>query len=482
MFMGMAATAAMAAGGAALCTSCSDSFLEPKPLSFFEPDKTFNTESGLQASMAMLDRHLRINFIWYSSLDSDFPIGTDYLFSDLCVYGKTDAGSGKQDDLAKRCTPTTEGAGYLWGAFWNEAYSGVKIANGIISSLPKVSSLTEDKRNEYLGRAYFHRAMKYYSLVMRFGDVPLITKLISSPKEDYRSTKKEAILEMLVKDLEFAVEWVPAQKDMTYYGMVNKEACRQLLVKCLLATGRFQEAEAQADELINNSGLALMTEPFGTFVEPGESKTWPVERNVIWDLHRGENKIGSFNKECILGMPNLSEQSFINVLTMRIYGPFWNNGNMLTPDGIKPGVKNPARANSAYVDSLDWDRAIGRGIATYRPTYFAQHTLWEVNGVEDKDDLRHNSRVGNWVNMEDLRYNNPKSAWHGRHLTLYAPADEGTVKAGQLLCPDTIRSWFDFPYYKIYFKDVDHEANQNASNFRGATKGANANLYCFRLA
>ncbi len=37
--------------------------------------------------------------------------------------------------------------------------------------------------------------------------------------------------------MEFAVQWVPEQKDMDYVGMVNKGACRMLLSNsiCLLA-------------------------------------------------------------------------------------------------------------------------------------------------------------------------------------------------------------------------------------------------------
>ena len=41
-------------------------------------------------------------------------------------------------------------------------------------------------------------------------------------------------------------------------GMVNKGACRMLLIKCYLATGRFAEAEQQADILIDQSGYELM--------------------------------------------------------------------------------------------------------------------------------------------------------------------------------------------------------------------------------
>ena len=61
--------------------------------------------------------------------------------------------------------------------------------------------------------------------------------------------------------MEFAVQHVPDQKDMTYIGMINKGACRQLLIKCYLANGEFQKAKEQADILISQSGYKLMTEP-----------------------------------------------------------------------------------------------------------------------------------------------------------------------------------------------------------------------------
>ena len=84
-------------------------------------------------------------------------------------------------------------------------------------------------RDVYLGRAYFHRAYAYYHGVLLFGDIPLITKLIEVPKQNYKSTSKEAIFKMLVHDLEFAVEHVPPQKEIGYIGTVNQEACMQLL-------------------------------------------------------------------------------------------------------------------------------------------------------------------------------------------------------------------------------------------------------------
>ncbi len=470
---------------AAICSSlffssCSESFLEPEPLSFYEPSATFTTESGMQAVLAQADRHLRSYWTSYENRNISVPIGTEYLFSELSVASKTDDAS-LFADIATRMTPTG-GAGYDagdWtGYFWGETYNGIKYANTITSFIDNVQGLDEATKNAYIGRAYFHRSFRYLALAFQYGDVPLVTKIIEVPKQNYRSTKKEAILEMITKDMEFAVEWVPEQKDMTYKGMVNKGACRMLLIKCYLATGQYQKAKDQADILINDSGYSLMQDNFGTFVDSYSPQTWKLTRNVIWDLHRPENKLIATNKEVIMGMPNrgTTAESMIEFLTMRIFGPSYTSGSDLkTPDG-KQAVQNYARNNGNYRASYDYIRSIGRGIATWRLTWFATNTMWNINGVHDDGDLRHNSTVGNWGRMDSIKYNDPSSTWFGKNLRLTHP------DTGAALCTDSLRVWFDWPHYKIYLHDVVAEANQGANQFNGASNGSNADWYLYRLA
>ncbi|MCD7937080.1 MAG: RagB/SusD family nutrient uptake outer membrane protein [Tannerellaceae bacterium] len=466
-----------------LCSSfffsgCSD-FLDPDPLSFYEPTTTFQTISGLEAALAMTDKHLRNMYIHYDAQNIAVPIATEYLFSEMLASGKTDDGA-LFADIATILTPTNgaeNGDRNRITYYWDETYTGIKYANTITSFIDAVEGLDEETKNIYIGRAYFHRALRYYNLVFQFGDIPLVTKIITVPKQDYRSTKRDAILDMITKDLEFAVEWVPEQADMTYIGMINKGACRQLLIKCYLATGQFQKAIDQADILINQSGYELMRDPFGSFNEGGEPDTWPITRNVIWDLHRPENKLISANKELILGMPNrgASAESFLDFLTMRIFGPMWNSGDITTPDGYQ-AVNNYARTDGNYNKEYDYLRAIGRGIGTFRHTPYASKSVWYVNGQEDTADLRHNHEVGNWGRMEDIKYNNPASEWFGENLRLYHPENNS------LLCRDTTRCWYDWPHYKIYLEDVQAEANLSSTQFNGATNGGNADWYFYRLA
>ncbi|MFT3752245.1 MAG: RagB/SusD family nutrient uptake outer membrane protein [Paludibacter sp.] len=463
-------------------SSCADSFLNSDPLSIYEPGATFSTESGLKAALATCDISNRNYWTNVGANSNSVVIGTEYLFSDLAVYGKTDVnGNSVNFNFADGLSPTGGASGpagndgnYI-NHYWEETYNGIKYANTVLSYVDKVTSLNETTRNVYKGRAYFHRAFRYMALVFQYGDVPLVTKILEIPKQNYRSTKKAAILDMITKDMEYAVKWVPEQKNMTSVGMVNKGACRMLLTKCYLATGQWEKAKLQADTLINNSGYSLMQNTFGTFNDGGEPKTWPITRNVIWDLHRCENKLIAENKEVILGMPNRGSQSFITFATMRIFGPLYNSASLKSPDG-KNAMDLYARNNASYRADLDYGRALGRGIGTIRATSFAQKGVWYVNGVEDNTDLRHNSTVGNWVRMDSLKYVTSSTTYRGQKLLRNNPT------TGAALCVDTIRCWFDWPLYKIFIDDAVAEANQGANAYAGASLGSVADWYLYRLA
>ncbi|MDR3250731.1 MAG: RagB/SusD family nutrient uptake outer membrane protein [Tannerella sp.] len=469
------------AGGTMLFSGCSEDFLKPDPLSFYEPTATFSSESGLKSALAICDRHLKL--YWMTDHNEMLTVGTEYLFSELMVAAATDKRS-MLCDVANMLTPTSDNSSLnnldrtnsLW-YFWDETYTGIKYANTIIQFVDAVESLDETTKNIYKGRAYFHRAYRYMALVFQYGDIPLVTKILEVPKQNYRSTRRDAILQMLTRDMEFAVQWVPDQKDMSQIGMVNRGACRMLLAKCYLAIGEYAKAREQTDILINESGFSLMTNNFGTFNDGGEPQTWPVTRNVIWDLHRAENKLIPANREVIMGMPNRGSdaESFVKMLTMRILYPFLFDTRLQTKDG-KQALLNLRRNHADYNAKYDYMRAFGRGIATWRPTYFQTHALWYVNGVMDATDLRHSSETGNWVRMEDYRVNNKASSEFGKPVSLF---DDN----GKLLCSDTIRRWFDVPHYVFYLDDPVNDANISGSDGnRGATNGGIADWYLYRLA
>ncbi|SFH34301.1 RagB/SusD family nutrient uptake outer membrane protein [Pedobacter insulae] len=455
------------AGVTTTFSGCKKSFLEAEPLSFFEPGETFSTKSGLDAAMAIADRHLRSYWTFSGYTDLSLPISTEYMFSDVSVASKTDDGN-IFIDIATRLTPTDMPERLTY--FWGETYNGIKYANTILNFIDAVEGLDEATKNQYKGRALFHRSWRYMALTFQFKDVPLITKITKVVKTGFRSTKREAILKKITEDMEQAVQWVPDQKDMSLKGLVNKGACRQLLIKCYLATGQYDKAIAQADLLITGSGYSLAMNNFGSFINPYPN-TLPITRNVIWDLHRPENKSVGANTEAIMIMPNRNgTEMAIKMNTMRNWLPFMDNIGLATPDA-KQGIRFLPASNASYRANLDYVHAIGRGIAHIRPTHFAQRGLWYVNGVNDAGDLRHNSAVGNWMEMEDLKYNDPSSTFFGQNVRL-------RNASGGLLVADTIRQYFAWPHYKYYIEDPIESLNPNEVNHRGGA----GDLYLYRLA
>lgn len=264
-----------------------------------------------------------------------------------------------------------------------------------------------------------------------------------------------------------------------------------LLVKCYLAVGEYAKAEQVATDLINNHGLKLMTEPFGTWQPSGAEDTWKVTRNVVWDLHRTPNIADPANKETIMMISNSNDQDFTTYNVMRACFAHWSNGIIRDPHGLGGPGQNIARNNGDYNAELDWVRAAGRGIAVNRTSYFYNKTIWMYDGEYDWQDLRHNREVGNWMEMEDFKYNNRKSDCYGKNYQLYAtedyvdPSDPSKVLVhkGDILCSDTIRSWYPTPLYQLYILDTPNENNMGANQFQGASgKGANGDMYLFRLA
>lgn len=428
--------------------SCKDGWLAPEPLSFYNPDETFNDVGGLRSAIVACERNMRLE--WYGDAP---PMVTESIFSDIAVEGTTDK-SGPAQNLNLLITPDAQlnsGDYNKIGWYWSEGFKGVKYANVVISRINQPTNYKDDaEKNALLGAAYFHRAARYYRLTQQFGDVPLILDEIVGPKLDFQSTKREVILKKMKEDLEFAEQWVPVVTDK---GTVNKGSVSHLLTKVNLALGLFDDAIKSASNVIDGGTHKLMTSRFGVDVNN-------PDRNVIWDLHRPANKsIGANTEGLMMVIDRVSIDGNIDggIQLMRNTVPFWHN-NITTPAGNR-GTSDVAKIEIDQVTTL------GRGIGRVRPTYYSQEGVWD-----DKKDLRH--APGNWTRMEDILYNNPglldpkvKDPYYGKHLQF-------RNDAGAILTIDTIRCWFDWPNYKLYIEDP----------LKVQPNGGNTDWYVFRLA
>ncbi|SFB36314.1 RagB/SusD family nutrient uptake outer membrane protein [Algoriphagus aquimarinus] len=428
----------------AVTSGCNEDWLEPKPLSFYSPENTYNDASGLWAALVACERNMRHEYTGDGS-----PILTEHIFSEVAIEGTTDK-SGPAQDMNLLITPdanlnSTNTNRIGW--YWYEGYKGIKYANTVVSRIDEPQNYeSEAERNHLLATAYFHRSLRYYRLTQQFGDIPLILDEITTPKLDFYSTDRTVILKKMKEDLEWGEEWIPVQMDR---GRVPKGALQHLLIKVNLALGEFQDALDVANRLIDAGPYALMTQRFG--VDKGDPT-----KNVVWDLHRPENKSPISNTESILLVMDRidTDGSSGGIITMRNAVPFWGS-NINTPAG------NKGTSDKSDI-AIDQVTEIGRGIGRLRGTWYHQSMIWD-----DENDLRH--APGNWMNMTDLVYNNPsingKDTYYGKNLEFRN--DDGVV-----LVVDTIRSWFSWPHYKLYVPDPK----------RTQPQGGETDWYIFRLA
>ncbi|WP_106832110.1 RagB/SusD family nutrient uptake outer membrane protein [Parabacteroides pacaensis] len=410
-------------------TSCSESWLEPKPLSFYTPENTYIDAAGFYSALATCERLMRHEYFGDGA-----DILTEMILSDLAVEGTTDK-AGPQMNIDVSLLPDANLNSVdrtKVGNYWKEGFNGVKYANVVITRIDDAKYKDEAERNGVLGTAYFHRAYHYYKLTHQFGDVPFLDGEVNTPQYNYYSHDRWSILKRLKSDMEFAYKWVPPT---TVQGKTTHEACGVLLMKICMCLCEFDRAIEVGKEIVAKH--PLMKNRFS-------SNKNKANTNLMHDLHSVEGKLDAANTEGLMYVMAYPEIEGSNTIqTMRNGVPYWESKAILTPDG-KSGTAKFVASNEKD-PALDNNANYGRGIGRLRPTSYYQYKIWRT-GKEDTD-LRGRYNRDSWKRMEDLYYNNPslkgKSEWYGKHL----------VRPVNLSVNDSIRSWYSWPHYKLFVPD-----------------------------
>lgn len=415
-----------------MLNSCSESWLEPKPLSFYSPENTYVNAEGLYAALTACERNMRHEYFGDGA-----PILTEMFLTDLAVHGKTDESASLVDldnEMLPARTKNDMKGKNKW--YWEEGFKGIKYANIAISRLDAAKYKDEAERKAVLGAAYFQRAYRYYKLTHQFGDVPYLNKEITEPKLDFCTYDRWSILEQCKKDMEYAYQWVP---EVQPRGRANKDACGVLLMKFCMATGDFDRAIEVGKEVVSRH--PLMTQRF-------TSNKTKANTNLMHDLHSVEAKVDMSNTEGIMYVvahPSTTPLDGSNrIYTMRNGLPYWAKGGAIkTPDGKTGTAITPDKADKNT--DIDNDSKYGRGIGTCRPTNYYQYDIWTD---KEKNDLRGPFNHDSWKRMEDLRYNDAglkksNNPYYGQNL----------VRPVDLSVADSIRCWYMWPHYKLFVPD-----------------------------
>jgi len=199
--------------------------------------------------------------------------------------------------------------------YWERCYAGINRANFVIENEEKINRIPEGmmsqvRKSKFLGEARFLRALYYFLLVTRFGDVPLIIEN-QEGKIGLPRSPKALVWSQIEKDLSFAAESC-LPKNIEEKGRATSGAAWALLGKAHLFQAN--ESKDQNDfvaarnaflKVINDHGNydleARYDNNFEEETEHGPESVFEVEFNPALgtgDLWSSDN--GSGLNECTL--------------------------------------------------------------------------------------------------------------------------------------------------------------------------------------
>ncbi|WP_299548751.1 RagB/SusD family nutrient uptake outer membrane protein [Seonamhaeicola sp.] len=177
-------------------------------------------------------------------------------------------------------------AGNSWATNdYNSNYSTILAANSFIANAHP-DGVDEAVINAAHANAYFLRAYCYFRLATTFGDVPM--PLEAEPDLEIALTPKRQVIDQVISDLEFALQWADNARDTdptVSNGRVTKTAARAYLAKAYMQltgypyneTDKWAQVKTYTSEIINAGVYSLMDNFSHNFQDPHQ-----VNKEVIF--------------------------------------------------------------------------------------------------------------------------------------------------------------------------------------------------------
>jgi hypothetical protein len=201
----------------------------------------------------------------FNTLASDGYYGSNFPAISYLAGGDIQWTGSQADasEINKHLTSATNG--YILSA-WTTIYKTISQANYIIADVPKVVDplFPTATRNQYLGEAYFIRALAYFDLARGWGGVQLILTPTSSPTDNTgipRSSLADTYAQVL-KDLNTAETLVPTAINR---NRVTQKTVWALKARFYLYNKQWALAEQYAGQVISDAADYSLVTPYNAF-------------------------------------------------------------------------------------------------------------------------------------------------------------------------------------------------------------------------
>jgi hypothetical protein len=234
-------------------------------------------------------------------------------------------------------------------AYWSSCYRGIHKANFVINNADVIQKriptilLSDAKRDKYIGEAKFLRALYYFLLVDKFGDVPLYLGVDPAENLGLARTPSAQVWAQIEADcIDAAAKCLDKADEQA--GRATKGAAWALLGKARLFQKNYQGA---LDAFNNITGYSLEPVYFNNFMEEtenGPESLFEVQFSIQagyssqWNSDRTDEGL---NEACFRGQ----EYGVLNWFNVFPSQDLWNEFETVAKNGLKT---DPRRGYCIY--------------------------------------------------------------------------------------------------------------------------------------
>ena len=300
--------------------SCSD-FLEEINQSSLNPDSFFKTNTHAESGLNAVYAATRDVFGGFSGGNSS----NWHLLEALT--GQSVNNSSSNPDLNSLSSLSYNSNLIHARTVWAGTYKLIANANLVIENVPDIF-MSEDRKKQILGEAYFLRAWAYFNAVRIWGDIPLLTSPVGTGSPDFYAerTSQSIVYDQIVSDLKFSEGSGLAFIDQR--GRVSMAAVKSLLSKVYLTmaghplnkTEHYADAAEKAKEVIDNGRLSLFNTYGEIFLESNENK-----QEHIFSIQYAPNVSANYESLSFLPAKNITKGGAVGWQTNLPETNFYNS-------------------------------------------------------------------------------------------------------------------------------------------------------------
>jgi hypothetical protein len=207
------------------------------------------------------------------------------------------------DDVTARNNQANDQEDFNWNVdnsqfryIWEQSYKGIQRANVIIDRLPLAGQFSDmSKKNRFEAEAKFLRAYFHFLLAIHFGNPPVSDKAITTVSESRKGNSQPGeIWNLIVSDLEYAKQNLPADWDAKNKGRVTSGASAGMLGKVYLYRAQWENNPSFYTSAINEFNSIVASGKY-TLLPKFEDNFNPNTENNQESLFEIQFTRGDFN-------------------------------------------------------------------------------------------------------------------------------------------------------------------------------------------